>query len=133
MESMNGPLGSETVSAIRAAVRRGVQEGLVEAGLAPKDPDIASRWEFGQLILKPGKEGLQEKSISIDSFFHKIVMVRERLRVLEQKINSHPKLEDVDRVELQDYITRVYGSLTTFNILFADREDWFVGSTGERS
>ncbi len=134
MESMQDPMGmgSEAVSAVRAAVRRGVQEGLAEAGLVPKDPEIASRWEFGQLILKPGKEGLQEKTLPIDAFFHKIVMVRERLRVLEQKINNHPKLDDAERVELQDYITRVYGSLTSFNVLFADRSDWFVGSGGER-
>ena len=67
----------------------------------------------------------------IDGFFRKIINVRERLRVLEQRINSHPKLDDQDRVQLQDYVTRIYGSLTTFNLLFADPNDRFVGSGGK--
>jgi hypothetical protein len=90
--------------------------------------EIAERWQGGQLVLRPGKEGTQEKVIPLDAFFRKIVMVRERLRVLEQRINSHPKLTDGDRLELQEYITRAYGSLTTFNVLFADAEDRFVGT-----
>ncbi len=89
---------------------------------------IAERWAGGQLVLKPGKAGTQEKVVPIEAFFRKIVAVRERLRVLEQRINSHPKLADEDRVQLQDYITRAYGSLTTFNVLFADAGDRFVGT-----
>lgn len=77
--------------------------------------------------LKPGEEGLKSKEIPIDTFFHKIVMLRDRLRVLEQNINSHAKLSDEDKVNLQQYITRCYGSLTTFNVLFDRKEDWFVG------
>ena len=94
---------------------------------------VADRWMGGQLIIKPGKQGTQEKVVPIESLFRKIISVRDRLRVLEQRINSHPKLDDTDRLQLQEYITRVYGSLTTFNLLFSDPEDRFTGtkSTGE--
>ena len=91
---------------------------------------IGERWAGGQLVMKPGKPGTQEKVIPMEAFFRKIVAVRERLRVLEQRINSHPKLSDEDRLQLQDYITRAYGSLTTFNVLFADPEDRFIGTKG---
>jgi len=91
---------------------------------------IGERWAGGQLVLKPGKAGTQEKTIPIEAFFRKITAVRERLRVLEQRINGHPKLTDEDRAQLQDYITRAYGSLTTFNLLFADPEDRFIGTKG---
>jgi hypothetical protein len=91
---------------------------------------IGERWAGGQLVLKPGKAGTQEKTIPIEAFFRKIVAVREKLRVLEQRINSHPKLGDEDRLQLQEYITRAYGSLTTFNLLFAEAEDRFVGAKG---
>jgi hypothetical protein len=91
---------------------------------------IADRWTGGQLVLKPGKAGTQEKAVPIEAFFRKIIAVRERLRILEQRINTHPKLSDEDRLQLQDYITRAYGSLTTFNVLFADADDRFVGTKG---
>ncbi|TMB49607.1 MAG: hypothetical protein E6J56_23050 [Deltaproteobacteria bacterium] len=91
---------------------------------------IAERWLGGQLVMKPGRAGTQEKTIPIEEFFRKIVAVRERLRVLEQRINSHPKLADDDRLQLQEYITRAYGSLTTFNLLFAEAEDRFTGTKG---
>ena len=92
--------------------------------------EIAERWSGGQLVLRPGKAGTQEKTVPIEQFFRKITAVRERLRVLEQRINGHPRLTPEDRLQLQDYITRAYGSLTTFNVLFADPADRFVGSGG---
>jgi len=88
---------------------------------------LADKWKGGQLILKPQDDSLQNKEIPIETFFHKIVMVRDRLRVMEQKINSS-NLDDQDKVDLQQYITRIYGSLTTFNILFKVKEHQFVGS-----
>ena len=81
------------------------------------------------MVLKPGDEDLKSKEIPVETFFHKIVMLRDRLRVLEQNINSHNKLSDEDKVNLQQYITRCYGSLTTFNVLFDRKEDWFKGET----
>lgn len=88
---------------------------------------IADKWKGGQLILQPGDVNLTSKDLPIDTFFHKIVMVRDRLRVMEQKINAHNQLSDQDKVELQQYVTRIYGSLTTFNILFKNKSDQFVG------
>ncbi len=89
--------------------------------------EIADKWLGGTLVLQPGSPDLKSKEIPIDTFFHKIVMLRERLRVLEQRINNHPKLNDADRVNLQQYITRIYGTLTTFNVLFKHKKDHFVG------
>jgi len=88
---------------------------------------LGEKWKGGMLILKPGRSDLQSKEIPIDTFFHKIVMLRDRLRVMEQKINASKGLDDEDKVSLQQYITRIYGSLTTFNVLFDDKEDYFVG------
>ncbi len=79
------------------------------------------------MLLKPGDAATQPKEIPLDSLLHKIVMIRDRLRVLEQRINAHEKLSDADKVELQQYVTRCYGSLTTFNVLFRDERDRFVG------
>tara|TARA_R110000796_G_scaffold88850_4_gene191887 strand:+ start:44120 stop:44647 length:528 start_codon:yes stop_codon:yes gene_type:complete len=88
---------------------------------------IADKWRGGSLILKPGDSNLSDKEVTIDTFFHKIVMVRDRVRVMEQKINSSKNLDDQEKVELQQYLTRIYGSLTTFNILFKNQSDHFVG------
>ena len=93
-----------------------------ETGLTPVRP--AEKWDGGELILRPGREGVQEKTIPIETFFHKIVMVRNRLRVLEQQINAL-EIPDAEKVKLQGYITGAYGSLTTFNVLFADEDDRF--------
>ena len=93
--------------------------------------ELGDRWLGGTVVLKPGRPGTQEKEIPIEAFFRKVTSVRERLRVLEQRINAHPKLDDADRATLQDYITRCYGSLTTFNVLFADPADRFAGTGGK--
>ena len=87
---------------------------------------IGDKWKGGNMKLVPGQAGLAHKDVPIDVFFHKIVMLRDRLRVMEQKINSS-NLEEIEKVELQQYITRIYGSLTTFNILFKSQNDHFVG------
>lgn len=88
---------------------------------------IADKWKGGKLILEPGDTSLQSKEIPIDSFFHKITMVRDRLRVMEQKINSSNNLDEQEKIDLQQYITRSYGSLTTFNVLFKLKSQQFVG------
>jgi hypothetical protein len=90
---------------------------------------LGERWNGGTMILQPANDS-QSKEIPVEVFFHKIVMVRDRLRVLEQNINSHKTLTDEDKIGLQQYISRIYGSLTTFNILFKDKKDHFVGSGG---
>ena len=100
---------------------------LLEAAGGMPATRIGSKWEGGTLVMRPGKPGLQEKEVPIETFFRKIVMVRDRLRVLEQQVNASTKLDDADKLGLQQYITRCYGSLTTFNVLFDDRQDWFVG------
>jgi hypothetical protein len=109
---------------IELMLRRVIRE---EIGLTAAAP--AEKWRGGEIVLKPGKPGLQEKTIPIDTFFHKVVMLRNRLRVLEQKINASKLAED-EKIDLQSYITGCYGSLTSFNILFADEADKFKGSGG---
>lgn len=89
---------------------------------------LGKKWEGGTMLLQPANPELKPKEIPIETFFHKIVMMRDRLRVLEQNINSHAGLSDEEKVNLQQYITRIYGSMTSFNILFDDKEDYFVGS-----
>lgn len=100
-------------------------------GIAETVP-IGDRWQHGKMLLQPADKNLKPKEIPIEDFFHKVVMLRDRLRVLEQNINSHKKLNDEDKVNLQQYITRCYGSLTTFNVLFKNKEHWFVGEKGSK-
>lgn len=99
-----------------------------EAGVTAVVP--ADKWRGGELVLKAGKEGVQDKSFPIETVFHKIVMIRNRLRVLEQQVNSLEIPED-QKIKMQSYITGCYGSLTSFNVLFADEDDKFSGSGGD--
>jgi hypothetical protein len=106
------------------AIREALREEATEVRLAPK-------WEGGAVVLKPGDPTAQAKEIPLDALFHKIVMIRDRLRVLEQRVNASEKLTDAEKVEMQQYVTRCYGSLTTFNVLFRDDKDRFVGEKTE--
>jgi len=106
--------------------RQVLREVLLDE-LGVRDVELGDRWNDGELVLVPGKEGTQEKRIPLDVFFKKIVMVRDKLRVLEQKVNGNKNLSDEDKVQLQQYITGCYGSLTSFNILFKHKEDQFAG------
>jgi len=108
---------------------RDTAASVVDAlGLEKKDvvvEGLATRWQRGSLVLQPADTSLQPKEVPLEIFFHKIVMIRNNLRVLEQKVNASEKLSDADKFDLQQYITRCYGSLTTFNILFTSKDDQF--------
>lgn len=93
---------------------------------------LGDKWHGGSMLLQPADKTLKPKEIPIADFFHKVVMLRDRLRVLEQNINSNKKLSDEDKANIQQYITRCYGSLTTFNVLFKNKEQWFVGEKGSK-
>lgn len=93
---------------------------------------LGDKWIKGMLVFEPNDASLKSHEIPVETFFHKIVMLRDRLRVLEQNINSHSKLNDEDKVNLQQYITRIYGSLTSFNFLFKNKEDHFVGESSKK-
>lgn len=117
------PMPSDATADFELLLRRIIRE---ETGLTPVTP--AAKWRGGTLILKPGTPGLQEKSWPIETFFHKVVMLRNRLRTLEQQVNAADLPDDV-KVKLQGYVTGCYGSLTSFNVLFAEEEDQFSGAS----
>jgi hypothetical protein len=124
-ERIAPPMSSSTTADLEQLLRRVIRE---EAGLTPAVP--AEKWRGGTLVLRPGTPGLQDKSWPIETFFHKIVMLRNRLRTLEQHLNASELSDDV-KVKLQGYITGCYGSLTSFNVLFAEEDDQFKGAGGE--
>lgn len=120
------------VSGLNVPLKQFVEQTLEQAvqKLGLEKPDAVAdrlgvRWHNGKVVLHPSDPTLQTKEVPLDVFFHKIVMIRNQLRVLEQKINAHEKLSDAEKVEMQQYITRCYGSMTTFNILFKEKEDQF--------
>jgi hypothetical protein len=120
VSGLEQPLGQFLEETARAVVR----------ALGLEKPDavieqLGARWHRGRLVLHPADPALQAREVPLEVFFHKIVMMRNNLRVLEQKINGHAQLSDGEKVELQHYITRCYGSMTTFNLLFKDKEDQF--------
>ena len=124
----DGPVGE--VEMTREELKALIREAMDEergGGVAP----LAPKWEGGVAVLKPSDPALQPKELPLEALFHKVVMIRDRLRVLEQKINANGKLSDAEKVDLQSYITGCYGSLTTLNVLFRDREDGFRGSGGK--
>ena len=113
---------------LRQFVEETVAAAIARLGLEKPDAvvdQLGARWHQGKMVLHPADPTLQTKEVPLEVFFHKIVMVRNNLRVLEQKINAHDKLSDGEKVEFQQYITKSYGSLTTFNILFKDKEEQF--------
>jgi hypothetical protein len=117
--------GSQTPADLEVLLRRIIRE---ETGITPVVP--ADRWRGGTLVLRPGTAGLQEKTWPIETFFHKVVMLRNRLRTLEQQVNASD-LPDTAKVKLQSYVSGCYGSLTSFNVLFADEDDQFTGTGGD--
>lgn len=123
-ERTHPPMSTDTRD-LEMLLRRIIRE---ETGLTPVP--IAEKWREGQLVLKPGNPALQEKVWPMATFFHKVVMLRNRLRTLEQQLNSS-ELPDEQKVRLQSYITGCYGTLTSFNILFATEDDQFKGAGGE--
>jgi len=124
-ERTSPPMSVQDANDLEMLLRRIIRE---EAGLTTVAP--AAKWRGGTMVLRPGSPGLQEKTWPIETFFHKVVMLRNRLRTLEQQVNASELPEDA-KVKLQTYISGCYGSLTSFNVLFADEDDQFKGTGGD--
>ena len=107
-------------------IKMALRDCLREEGVTGEAP-LGPKWAGGKLLMQPGDSSLQPKELPIEDWFHKIVMLRDRLRVLEQKVNTHPSLSEEEKLDLEQYVTRCYGSLTSFIVLFTERDDWFVG------
>ena len=129
--------GWDIIEAIKAErtvsytqLERSLERVLQAHDLLPPDIEMARKWEGGSLVIRDSDVTVKEKEIPIETFFKKIIMVRERLRVLEQRVNSS-NLADEEKINLQQYITRIYGSLTTFNVLFQRKDDYFVGDSSK--
>lgn len=118
------PKNSLTLAEVEKVIRFVLEEQSALQEIVP----LGEKWIGGNMLLQPANLSLKPKEIPIEIFFHKIVMLRDRLRVLEQNINSHPGLTDEEKINMQQYITRIYGSLTTFNVLFAENKHYFVGA-----
>jgi len=121
------PKNSLTLAEVEKVLRYVLEDQSALQEIVP----LGEKWMGGSMLLQPSNLSLKPKEIPIENFFHKIVMLRDRLRVLEQNINSHQVLSDEEKVNLQQYITRIYGSLTTFNILFANKDHYFIGAKSE--
>lgn len=128
LEVIDAPADKPKNSLTLAEIEKVLRFVLEEQGALQEIVPLGEKWMGGNMILQPANQSLKPKEIPIESFFHKIVMLRDRLRVLEQNINSHPGLSDEEKVNMQQYITRIYGSLTSFNILFSDKDYYFVGA-----
>lgn len=126
------PSDSGPVTVTTELLLEAVEAVLDRSGALQEIIPMGEKWTGGTLIMQPANRELQSKEMPIDNFFRKIVMLRDRLRVLEQNINSNEKLSDEEKVNLQQYITRIYGSLTSFNILFSEKRHYFVGTGSQK-
>ncbi len=128
LDAVKGEVDSVSFSEVEDSFRELLKKWSDVSEIVP----IADKWRGGSMVLEPKDSSLSNKEIPVNTFFHKIVMLRDRLRVMEQKINSSKNLDDQEKVDLQQYITRCYGSLTTFNVLFKNNSQQFKGDSTKK-